>query len=84
MRSVNKKTRLDQLSELRRIIGKAIDEGPGARDLASLAKQYAEITKEIDEITGGIDDKDEIAQILGGDDGQPRAVRPDRSGVQRE
>ena len=49
------------------ILAKEIDDEPGARDMASLAKQYRETLKEIEELEGAEDDTDEIAKLLAGD-----------------
>lgn len=80
MQSVTDQPRVDQLKELLLILAKEIDDEPGARDLAGLAKQYRELTKEIEEIEGGESD-DEIADLLSSReaDGKSRAVRPNRS-----
>ena len=56
--------RLTQLKALLERLAVAIDGKPGARDLASLARQYRETLREIDETEGGIDDGDEIQKIL--------------------
>ena len=76
-------TRLSQLKALLEIIANAIDEGPGARDLAQLSRQYRETLKEIEEIEGAETDGDEISEILAGReaDGQSGAVRKNRSNV---
>lgn len=74
---VDNGTRLEQLKELLRILADEIDERPGARDLAQLSRQYRETLKEIEEIEGGLDDGDQIAELLAGReaDGKPGAVR---------
>ena len=74
MQSVTDMPRLDQLKELLLILAKEIDDGPGARDMASLVKQYRETAKEIEEIEGNGEQEDEISKLLGGDGG-PRPVR---------
>ena len=74
MQSVIDSPRLDQLKELLLILAKEIDDGPGARDMASLVKQYRETAKEIEEIEGNGEQEDEIAKLLG-DNGGPRPVR---------
>ncbi len=56
--------RLDQLRQLLDILAEKINEGPGARDLAQLAKQHRETLKEIEEIEGVSDGEDEIDKIL--------------------
>lgn len=75
--------RLDQLKELLEILAEAIDQRPGARDLAGLSKQYRETVKEIEEIEGAGGNDDEIGEILGSRaaDGKPGAVRKNRSAV---
>ena len=75
--------RLDQLKELLEILAEAIDQRPGARDLAQLSKQYRETVKEIEEIEGAGGNDDEIGEILGSRaaDGKPGAVRKNRSAV---
>ena len=78
MQSVTDRPRVDQLKELLLILAKEIDDEPGARDMASLVKQYRETMKEIEELDNGEAD-DEIAQILGDRDGMPGAVRANRS-----
>jgi hypothetical protein len=47
------------------------------KTLPSLAKQYRETIREIEEIEGGLDDGDQIAELLAGReaDGKPGAVR---------
>ena len=78
MQSVTDRPRVDQLKELLLILAKEIDDEPGARDMASLVKQYRETMKEIEELDNGEAD-DEIAEILGDRDGMPGAVRANRS-----
>ena len=77
MQSVINSSRLDQLKELLLVLAKEIDDEPGARDMASLVKQYRETIKEIDEIEGNDGDEDEIAELLiqREADGKPGAVR---------
>ena len=79
MQAVTEKPRVEQLKEILLILAKEIDDAPGARDMASLAKQYRETLKEIEEIEGEDNGEDEIAKILGGGDGMPGAVRKDRT-----
>lgn len=67
MQAVTESSRVEQLRELLLILAKEIDDGPGARDMASLARQYRETLKEIEEIEGATDDTDEIAKLLSGD-----------------
>ena len=67
MQAVTESSRVEQLRELLLILAKEIDDGPGARDIASLTRQYRETLKEIEEIEGATDDTDEIAKLLSGD-----------------
>ena len=67
MQAITDSSRVEQLKELLLILAKEIDDGPGARDMASLAKQYRETLKEIEEIEGAEDETDEIAKLLAGD-----------------
>lgn len=70
-------TRLEQLKALAGILARKID-SPGERDnVAQLAKQYRETTKEIEEIEGMAVNDDEIGDILAARDaaGKPGAVR---------
>jgi hypothetical protein len=73
--------RLEQLRELLLILAKEIDDGPGARDMASLVKQYRETIKEIEEIEGSEPEDDEIAKLLGDSDGVPGPVRKNNAEV---
>ena len=77
MVKLTKKSRLEQLESLLKVLAKAIDEKPGARDLAQLVKQYRETLAEIEEIKGIGDDDDEIGEILSkrSSDGKTGAVR---------
>lgn len=77
MHGVVSQSRLSQLKELLLILAKEIDDEPGARDLASLARQYRETLREIEEIESEEDNSDEIAAILSerGEEGKPGAVR---------
>lgn len=70
------KPRLTQLKELLKVLAAEIDDGPGARDLASLIKQYRETLSEIEELEG-VDEDDEISDLLAKReaDGKPGAVR---------
>ena len=61
--------RVEQLKELLGILAQQIDDGPGARDMASLAKQYRETLKEIEEIEQNGNEEDELAKILSESDG---------------
>lgn len=74
MQTVAGGSRVEQLRELLLILAKEIDDQPGARDMASLARQYRETLKEIEEIEGNSEQEDEISKLLG-DDGCPGTVR---------
>lgn len=69
-------TRLEKLKDLESEL-LAMMKKANSRTFASLAKQYRETIKEIEEIEGAADDGDEIAQILSDvdSDGNARAVR---------
>lgn len=73
--------RVEQLKELLQILAQKIDEDPGARDLAQLAKQYRETLREIEEIEGNGGQEDEITDLLGARerDGKSGAVRKSKS-----
>lgn len=73
--------RLTQLKELLKILAETIDGRPGARDMAQLAKQYRETLSEIEQIEGGKDEDDELAEILNQrkTDGKSGAVRKNRA-----
>jgi hypothetical protein len=73
--------RLEQLRELLLILAREIDDGPGARDMASLVKQYRETIKEIEEIEGSEQQDDEITKLLGDSDGVPGPVRKNNAEV---
>lgn len=77
----SKQTRLAQLKALQEILAEAIDSRPGARDLASLAKQYRETLSEIEAIEGVDTHGDEISEILTQREqvGKPGPVRKSRS-----
>lgn len=74
-------TRIVQLRALLEILAAAIDNGPGARDLAQLSKQYRETLLEIEQIEGAEPSDDEISEILAerAADGKSGAVRKNRS-----
>ena len=69
-------TRLEKLKDLESEL-MALMKKANSRTFASLAKQYRETIKEIEDIEGVNDDGDEIAQILSDvdADGNARAVR---------
>ena len=73
-------TRLDKLKRLEDDIY-ALMQKANSRTYSSLAKQYRETIKEIEEIEGGVDQSDEIAQILNSQNGEPGAIRKDRAKV---
>lgn len=77
MVSVVDRPRVDQLKELLLVLAEQIDGKPGARDMASLARQYRETLKEIEEIEGTTDDDDDIGKLLAERDaaGKAGAVR---------
>ena len=77
MQDVTKEPRLEQLKELLIILAKEIDGKPGARDMASLVKQYRETIREIEEIEETEDNDDDIAELLAqrDADGKAGAVR---------
>lgn len=56
--------RLTQLKALRDVLAAKINDDPGARDLAQLAKQYRETLKEIEELEGNDGAEDEIGKLL--------------------
>ena len=74
--------RLGKLKALSEILASAIDNVDDMRDYATLARQYRETIREIEEIEG-VGEEDEIAEILQKrrDNGQAGAVRADRSKV---
>ena len=59
-------SREKQLKDLAEILADKINDDPGARDLAQLAKQYRETLKEIEEIEGVSNGEDEIDKLLNG------------------
>lgn len=71
-------TRLDKLKNLEADLLDLMKKA-NSRTYASLAKQYRETIKEIEEIEGNSEQSDEIAQILGDRDGMPGAVRANRA-----
>ena len=56
--------RLTQLKTLLQELADAIDKGPGARDLAQLAKQYRDTLREIETLEAHEESADPIANIL--------------------
>lgn len=77
MQEMVTQSRAEQLKELLQILAQEIDDKPGARDMASLAKQYRETLREIEEIEGLDGNEDEISQLLSKreSDGKSGAVR---------
>lgn len=74
-------SRYEQLKELLLILAEQIDSKPGARDMASLARQYRETLREIEELEGAEPQDDEINDILADreSNGKSGAVRKDRT-----
>lgn len=72
--------RLEKLKELEEMLYESM-QNAGPKEFASLARQYRETLKDIEEIEGGDSDGDEIAELLEsrGADGKAGAVRPDRA-----
>ena len=72
-------TRLEKLKELEKMLYGMMQKA-NSRAISSLARQYRETIREIEEIEGG-ESEDEIADILNSReaDGKSRAVRPNRS-----
>lgn len=71
-------TRLEKLKNLETDLLELMKKA-NSRTYASLAKQYRETIKEIEEIEGNSEHTDEIAQILNARDGMPGAVRASRT-----
>ena len=74
--------RLIKLKDLESRLLVAMD-GADNKTLAALARQYRETIREIEELERSTDTDDEIGDILRrrAADGEPGAVRPNRSGV---
>ena len=67
MQSIEKsagKGRLAELTALRQRLAQEIDICESSRDLASLARQYRETIREIDEIQNGEDGDDRAAELV--------------------
>lgn len=77
MKNAVNEPRVEQLKELLLVLAEQIDSKPGARDMASLARQYRETLKEIEEIEGTTDNDDDIGKLLAERDaaGKAGAVR---------
>lgn len=82
----NNGNRLEKLKALSELLAEQIDGVKYAKDLPPLAKQYRETIREIEEIEGNVNDRDEIADILHSRevDGKSRTVRKDKSVIQRK
>lgn len=78
-------TRLEKLKKLEDDLN-GLMEKANSRVYASLAKQYREVIREIDEIEGGNDTDNEIEQIIEKRkaDGRAGAVRKDRAKVSKK
>ena len=76
-------SRLAQLKALAKVLAEGIDSCQDPRALPSLARQYRETIREIEEMEGAPSDDDEVGAILAQrqQDGKPGAVRTHRSGV---
>lgn len=81
MTAMNARTRLEKLKTLAEILADEIDQRPGARDIAQLAKQYRETLRDIEDIEGEPTEHDAISEILQdrAADGKPGAVRKNRA-----
>ena len=86
MKDIVNTDRVSQLRALLEIIADAIDSRPGARDLASLSKQYRETLAEIEAVEGNAPKNDQIEELLKSRqaNGKSSAVRKNRAAVQRE
>lgn len=73
-------TRLEKLRELEAVLHRELPLAD-SKSLASIARQYRETLREIEEIEGVTDDGDEIADILSERklDGKSGAVRKNRT-----
>ncbi len=76
------KTRLEKLKDLEQNIYSLMQKA-NSRTFATLARQYRETLREIDEIEGTDGNEDEIAQLLTKReaDGKPGAVRKNSSKI---
>lgn len=86
MKDIVNTDRVSQLKALLEILADAIDSRPGARDLASLSKQYRETLAEIEALEGNAPKNDQIEELLKNRkaNGKSSAVRKNRAAVQRE
>ena len=78
-------TRMEKLKELEARLYASMEDAD-SRALPALAKQYRETIREIEEIEGDHDNDDEIGRILARReaDGEPGAVRPDRTAIRKD
>lgn len=74
-------TYLEKLKTLAMTLAESIDAGGDGKSLAQITRQYRETIREIREIEGNGDDKDEIETILSDRkaDGKSGAVRKSRT-----
>ena len=86
MKDIVNTDRVSQLKALLEILADAIDNRPGARDLAALSKQYRETLAEIEALEGNAPKDDQIEELLKNRqaNGKSNAVRKNRAAVQRE
>jgi len=86
MKDIVNTDRVSQLKALLGILADAIDSRPGARDLASLSKQYRETLAEIEALEGNAPKDDQIEELLKNRkaNGKSNAIRKNRAAVQRE
>ena len=86
MKDIVNADRASQLRALLKILADAIDSRPGARDLASLSKQYRETLAEIEALEGNAPKDDQIEELLKNRqaNGKSSAVRKNRAAVQRD
>ncbi len=86
MKDIINTDRVSQLKALLGILADAIDSRPGARDLASLSKQYRETLAEIEALEGNAPKDDQIEELLKNRqaNGKSNAIRKNRAAVQRE
>jgi len=86
MKDIVNTDRVSQLKALLEILADAIDSRPGARDLASLSKQYRETLAEIEALEGNAPKDDQIEELLKNRqaNGKANTVRKNRAAVQRE
>lgn len=86
MKDIVNTGRVSQLKALLGILADAIDNRPGARDLAALSKQYRETLAEIEALEGNAPKDDQIEELLKNRqaNGKSNTVRKNRAAVQRE